>query len=453
MSYPRLPFRATLPLSLLFIAGLACNVGPGAATPDIGEAVRQTVEAIGPAITTAPELAAATVAPPTESEPTATLTLEPPTPTVTHVTIPGSPGGVNSFMTDRSSAALASERRSIGDNFDILMFERPFTTTTMDYQGYLDITRGELSAASPWIYVTVSLEQAPPAGSTAWYAVEVDTDIDGRGDFLVVGAAPGRTDWTTDGVQVFRDSNNDVGGANPITANAPPQSGNGYDDRIFDQGQGTDPDLAWIRISPSDPARVQIAFKNAAIGSPDKFVWGVAADDAVKHADWFDYNDHFSPSEAGSPTSGSSLYPVKALASVDNTCRWAYGFTPVGTEPGICPVPPTPTPKPEGSIAGRVTNLSGGFHGGTVKLGQGSCASSGFKTTSINSTGYYEFTGLPAGTFCVTVDTSSLNPSAPYGWAPDDPAFPIDADPYRTVTLGTNENKTNVNFHYVDVPG
>ena len=62
----------------------------------------------------------------------------------------------------------------------------------------------------------------------------------------------------------------------------------------------------------------------------------------------------------------------------------------------------------EGSIAGRVTNLSGGFHGGTVKLGQGSCASSGFKTTSINSTGYYEFTGLPAGTFCVTVDTSSI---------------------------------------------
>lgn len=449
MSYRRPPFRVTLPLALLLIAGLACNVTPSVKAPDIGEAVRQTVEAIGPVITTAPEIAAATVPPPTQAEPTATFTLEPPTPTVVHVTIPGSPGGVNSFMTDRSSATLASERRSIGDNFDILMFERPFTTTAMDYQGYLDITRGELSAASPWVYVTLSLEQAPPAGSTAWYSVEVDTDIDGRGDFLVAGMAPGRTEWTTDGVQVFRDSNNDVGGANPITANAPPQSGNGYDDRIFDQGQGTDPDLAWIRIHPSNPARVQIAFKYAAIGSPDKFLWGVAADDGVKHPDWYDYNDHFSPSEAGSPTSGSSLYPVKALASVDNTCRWAYGFTPTGTEPGICPVPPTPTPIADASIAGfaygdfsnRGTKDPGepGIGGLTVTLGSGACGSSGLASTSTASNGGYQFGGLGPGTYCVTVLPAHCSWTA------------VTPDPI-TVILGAGEHKNGINVGMLESP-
>ncbi len=346
MSLRRPPFRLMLPLSLLLIAGLACNASPNANAPDVGEAVQQTLAAMAPSGTPAPAIVAATTAPPTVPGPTATFTLAPPTATVVHINIPASPGGANSFMTDRSSAALAAERRSIGDNFDIDLFERPFTATAMDYQGYLDINRGELSAVSPWIYVTLSLEQAPPAGSTAWYGVEVDTDMDGRGDFLIVGQAPGRTGWTTDGVQAFRDSNNDVGGAHPVAADAPPQAGNGYDDRIFDQGQGTDPDLAWVRISPNNPARVQLAFKYAAIGSPDKFLWGALADEGVKHPEWFDYNDHFSPSEAGSPTSGSSLFPIKALASIDNTCRWAYGFTPTGSEPGVCPLPATPTPLP-----------------------------------------------------------------------------------------------------------
>jgi hypothetical protein len=62
------------------------------------------------------------------------------------------------------------------------------------------------------------------------------------------------------------------------------------------------------------------------------------------HADWFDYNDHFSQAQAGSPLGGSANYPLKAFFEVDNTCRWVVGFTPTGNEPGICPVAqPTPT--------------------------------------------------------------------------------------------------------------
>lgn len=443
--------RLTLLVSLLALAGLACGLqGQAAPTADpaiVALAIQQTLQASGEVPSGPPP---ATIPPATEAAPPPTDTPVVPTPTVAHVAFPANPGGTTSYMTDRSSAALAGERRSIADNLDINLLERPFTANVMDYRGYLDINRGELSIGAPWIYVTVFLEQAPPAGTAAVYGVEVDIDIDGRGDWLIVGAAPPTADWTTNGVRVLRDTNNDVGGTHPMAADAP-AGGNGYDELVFDQGQGADPDAAWIRLAPGGASKVQMAFKYAAIGSPDKWTWGVWADEGVNKPEWFDYNDHFTAAEAGSPTSGSSNYPIKALAAVDNTCRWGVGFTPVGTEPGICPVPPTPTPVPIGSIAGRVTNLGGGFTGGTVQLGLGSCTSSGFTTTSIGSDGYYKFTGLSAGTYCVTVITSSLTPTHTYGWAAVDPN--INPNPYRTVPLASDEQKTGVNFRYVDIVG
>jgi len=448
-------FPLILAISLVSFVALAC-AAQGAATPTVDPnavalAVQLTLQA-QQASGEAPSGAPPTDVPPATEVVPATEVPAVPTPTVIHVTFPAGPGGTASYMTDRSSAALASERRAIADNLDTLQVERPFTANVMDYEGYLDITRGELSLGAPWIYVTIFLEGTPPAGSTAVYGVEVDLDIDGRGDYLIVGLAPSGSEWTTNGVRILRDTNNDVGAANPIKAD-PPSGGNGYDELVFDQGQGTDPDAAWIRLDPGSGTKVQVAFKSAAIGSPDDWTWGVWADEGVNKPEWFDYNDHFTAAEAGSPTSGSSNYPVKAVAAVDNSCRWAVGFTPDGTEPGICAVPPTPTPVPSGSIAGRVTNLGGGFTGGTVMLGQGSCSSSGYKATSLSSDGYYSFTSLPAGTYCVTVDTSSLTPAHSYGWDPYNPNFPVNADPYRGVTLGANEAKTGVNFSYVDVIG
>ena len=447
----RRPSPLILVVSLVSFLALACGLqGTASPTADpnvVALAVQLTLQASGESPSGPPP---ATIPPATEAAPPTAEPPAVPTPTVAHVAFPVNPGGTTSFMTDRSSAALAGERRSIADNLDIGLLERPFTANVMDYQGYLDLNRGEVSIGAPWIYVSLFLEGAPPAGSTAVYGVEVDVDVDGRGDYLIVGTAPASTDWTTNGVRILRDTNNDVGATHPMLVD-PPSGGNGYDELVFDQGQGTDPDAAWIRLAPGSSTRVQVAFKYAAIGSPNEWTWGVWADEGVNKPEWFDYNDHFTAAEAGSPTSGSSLYPIKALASVDNSCRWAVGFTPDGTEPGICPVPPTPTPVPIGSIAGRVTNLGGGFTGGTVQLGLGSCTSSGFKTTSIGSDGYYKFTGLSAGTYCVTVVTSSLSPSAPYGWAAVDPN--INPNPYRTVPLANDEQKTGVNFRYVDIVG
>jgi hypothetical protein len=337
-----------LALVAVVLSAMACG-------PALGGGQQATLQAVGTqsALATAVAAAQGQAAVPTEppaatSPPEATEAPVEPTATATvvHTTIPTSPGSVSSFMTDRSSKPLASEGRAIGDNFDTLLFERPFTSQAMEYKPYIDITRGELSASSPWFYVSIHLEELPPADSTTHYGVEIDIDKDGRGDWLIWGLTPPGTDWTTDGVKVLRDTNNNVGDAKPIQSEAPPQTGDGYDEMVFDSGQGADPDAAWIRRGPGTPSQIQIAFKQSLIGSPGEFLWGAWADEGGQQADWFDLNDHYSIEQAGSPVSTTSYYPLKELAVIDNTCRWGYGFTPTGSEPGACFIPPTPTPVP-----------------------------------------------------------------------------------------------------------
>jgi hypothetical protein len=340
--------RTALALSLLLTAALACNLPSAATTATIAPAVTQTLSA--PATMSAGTLQSppATAVPP-EATPVP-ATAEPatatPVPTIVHALIPGGPGAVDSYVTDRSSAALASQRRTIADYFDLSQFERPLTAQVMDYQPYLDITRAELSAVEPWIYVTIYLEGQPPAEGQASYAVEIDLNLDGRGEWLITAALPLTTTWTTEGVRAYRDANHDVGGPNPLRADPAPQPTDGYESLVFDQGLGPDPDAAWARISPSNPAHIQLAFKHALIAMDTELLWGAWADGGPQSPAWFDYNDHFSIDEAGSPIQGNTHYPLQALASVDNTCRWGYDFTPTGDEPGVCQIPPTPTPVP-----------------------------------------------------------------------------------------------------------
>jgi hypothetical protein len=247
--------------------------------------------------------------------------------------------------------------------------------------------------------------------------------VDGRGDALVMAAKPGAT-WSTYGVQAWLDKNHDVGASHPIQSD-PPGNTSGYETIIFDSGDGADPDTAWARISPSDPKVVQIAFKNTLLNGSDKFTWGAWAMDAsMLNPGWFDYNDHFTAAEAGSPLIElTQYYPIKALAEVDNTCRWAVGFTPTGSEPGICPVPATPTPILPGTITGIVYydfNTNSVYDNppdypiksATVRLRSGNCASPGsvIGTTSTNSTGEYFFSEK-AGKYCVDV-----NPDPAISW-------------------------------------
>jgi hypothetical protein len=326
----------------------------------------------------------------------------------------------------------------------------------MDYQGHLDITRAEISTSAPFIYLTIFVEEAPPANSTAKYGIEIDLDRDGRGDWLIYGQAPTTSNWTSAGVRGYKDDSNDVGASIPITAEGAVSGLNGYDNLFFDQGYNTiDSDGAWIRLDPSNSTHIQLAFKSSLIGSPDTFMWGAWADEGPREPAWFDYNDHFSPAEAGSPISYSPDYPIKQLYSVDNTCRWGYGFNPTGSEPGVCYVQPTPvptnTPTPVlyGYISGGVwkdKNGNGvinsgedGFSGVTVRLGSGSCGSTGLATQTTSSSGGYSFGNLTAGTYCVSVNiTVSCG-----GWISTTPT-------QYTVVLGPGENKFVSWFGYAN---
>jgi hypothetical protein len=374
-----------------------------------------------------------------------TVELATATPQITHLIMPGEPSGNHeSGMTDADSAASAPEKRAIaGENFAEGLLERPFNANTMDiYFPELDIVQAWLNHTETWMYVMIRLHGVDANGKLSGaYAVEFDLNVDGRGDFLILANQPAST-WSVDGVEVWQDTNKDIGHNLPVGSD-PPQTGDGYDKNLFKSGQGSDADMAWARIDPNNPQVVQIALKYSTINNDAGFMWGVWAQD-VFHPDWFDYNDHFTLAEAGSAsTLQTQYYPIKALAQVDNSCRWTVGFTPTGGEPGICYVPATPTPLPTntsepvpGTITGIVfndfnlnkTKQSGewGLSGATVSLLKGSCSSSGSTVSSGNTdgSGVVTFTGINPGKYCLKVTSAP-----PGGYSPVAGSGPV------TVTL------------------
>ncbi len=372
-----------------------------------------------------------------------------PRPTVTHLVSPGEPPGAwLSEITDRDTSPVAAEKRALGgENININLFERPFNTAAMDvYFPDLDITRARLFEDSAWVYVTIRLAgRGEDEALAGYYGLEVDLDVDGRGEFLIFASAPG-TAWSTDGVRAWADVNNDVGGSLPIYAEAP-YGGDGYETLTFDSGLGDDPDLAWARQAPDDDKSVQIAFKIDLLQADNKFTWGAWTDGGgVLNPAWFDYDDHFTPEEAGSPLIESAEYPILALYELDNTCRWAVGFTPTGSEPGICPVPVTPTSIPPGTISGVVFNdwtngdlvldpASGRIPGATVRARQGECSAPGstVATAITNSDGVYLLT-VPAGTYCVDVYPDAIST--------------VYKTPPQTVTVGSGGAVNNINFGF-----
>ena len=316
-------------LSLVAGATLACNL-------------MAQLSATPPPATAAPALPP--TAPAATAPPEATLA---PT-AINHLMRPESPGGAEGFIIDTNSQKTGAQGRAPGgESYQINRFERPFTAQSMQYLGHLDVGRAEIDRSGAWFYVTLFLQGVPPAEAIgqAAYGVEVDTDLDGRGDALVWALAPGAGEWTTDGVQVWQDLNKDVGGPTPL-ASEPGRGGTGYETLLFNGGVGTDPDMAWVRMAPGNSTAVQIAFKPTALGGDSSFLWGVWTDGGVKQPGWFDYNDHLSSDQAGSSlVELTALYPLKELFALDNTCRIPYGFTPMGGEPGMCELPGTPMPS------------------------------------------------------------------------------------------------------------
>jgi hypothetical protein len=206
----------------------------------------------------------------------------------------------------------------------------------------LDILLATLHMDDTWIYLTLDLAGTDTNGRfSGRYALEVDTNRDGRGNFLIVAENVDATEWSVAGVQVWEDADGSVGGIIPVLSDKSKASHNGYESLLFDAGKGDDTDLAWARLTPSEPAGVQIAVKRSLLSS-EAFLWGGWAGRDALNPSLFDLNDFYSIEEAGSALADSIFYPIKLLSEVDNTCRQPVGFAATGNEYGLCPRNVTP---------------------------------------------------------------------------------------------------------------
>ena len=259
-------------------------------------------------------------------------------------TDPDAPAGLPDTRSDQASdpnSSIDAHKKMVpgGDTFVNDLFERPFNTNTMDtYFPFYDIVNIQGYKDNTWGYATITLSGLDANKHLPGkYGVELDLDKNGRGDWLILASNPSSTDWTTQGVQAWKDANGDIGGSKPLIADND-STGNGYETLVFDQGNNNDnPDGAWIRISSDDPKTVDLAFKLAMLGNPKSYAMGAwAGSDASLNPALFDFNDHMTHIQAGDPSPKMQVYPLKDLSEIDNTCRLAVGFAPTGKEPGLC---------------------------------------------------------------------------------------------------------------------
>jgi hypothetical protein len=318
-------------LTILILAALSCNLPNNTPT--------QIVVTAPPPIT---EANTAETVPPTVEAPTST-------PEIVHTSTPDDVQLSGAIVYDVESQSTASEQRApYGDSYDLNRLERPFTQD-MQYLQDVDILHFRIVQKGDWYYVFIELIGSNPnnADPSIDYGVELDLDRDGNGDYLIWASPPYTDSWSNNNLKIFEDSNHDTGGPSVDKSDAP-YGGNGYETLYFDRGLGDDPDLAWVRLDPVRSNVLQFAFKPSLLGSFKTFMWGVWADAGLKDVTKFNYNDHFTEEEAGSPIRGRQFYPLNQLYAVDNTCREAYNFNPTGYEPQICPRETPPTKEPGG---------------------------------------------------------------------------------------------------------
>jgi hypothetical protein len=299
--------------AILFITAVACNI-PAQVQPTVEPASES----------------------PTLEQPTPTIAAAPP---IEHVSIPAEDPAEGTVVHDVESSGTGPDKRApYGDSYDINLLERPFLQD-MTYVPDLDIKSFQLSRDDDWHYVHIKLIGNDPNNPLGiHFGVELDTDKDGFGNFIIWAGPPYAAGWTTENVRVFADQNHDTSGISATESDAPyTATADGYETPLFDGalGLGDDPDLAWVRRASSGNATLQFAFKRSLAG--DVFLAGVLADAGLKDVAKLDYVDRFTEAEAGSSVRDKREYPLKALYSVDNTCRGAFGFTPTGDEDMLCP--------------------------------------------------------------------------------------------------------------------
>lgn len=325
-------FSLTIFVLLLFVIGcskLTNKTGTPVSTDLPATANTETPAIVEPSIE------------PTET--TIVVVSEEPTAMVTDVIIvhENIPGISKYSSTERIDDCSTGERIALGattligqacDNWKKAKLERPADAPNGTYYPAIDIVRAEMGTNQIWMFAKINLYkdaagQLPPELTLGF---EIDTDLDSRGDYLILVNGLSSTEWTTDGVQVWWDQTKDVGGAKPHVPDG--TVGDGYETLLFDAGQGMDADLAWARINPENGASVEFAFKPSLLPENQVFVWWAWT--ALKE---------ISPVEMELVDSKVDTESWK----LDNTCSKIFNGKPSKMIVNICEfVIPTPTPLP-----------------------------------------------------------------------------------------------------------
>jgi hypothetical protein len=324
---------------LLLSIGVACGFSIDTGAPKAAAATATTQPA-ALAPTAEPATAEPVVVPTTEPS----VEKQPEVPTALPLLMPGEPPKSERVLEDADGSLRAEEKRALsGDNILNNIYERPFTSKDMVYEPDLDIQTAEIAADDAFFYFTITLKGVDMGAGklTATYGIEFDRTQTGRGDLLVYASDP-QPEWSTANLNVYTDKNLTVGGLKPMVAEAG-MAGDGYETSVALENDRA----AFARVSPKSAYAVQIAVSRKLLDNSTEFLWGAWADKVIKDPSKFDYNDNFGPGAAGSPIKPSDDYPLKALPSLDNTCRLPFGITRTAGIPGMCLSIPKPV-KAEG---------------------------------------------------------------------------------------------------------
>jgi hypothetical protein len=257
---------------------------------------------------------------------------------ITHALVPGEPAYLaNQVIPECSTGSVYTEGHAVNlrqgcDLWQQSILERPASADLQTFFPHLDIAMAQFGGDANWYYGKIMLFDGSQAPANLYYLLEIDSDLDARGDFLILvrDLPVDATAWTTNGVQVWQDTNDDVGGTSPAV---PDQgaAGNGYDLLVFDGGIGADPDLAWVRRSPQTPNHVEFAFKLDLLAGAMQFGWWASAIQGTLDPATFDLVD---------------AYAEPMAFELDNTCSWVYGGSLRGfpNQCVITPIEPTPVP-------------------------------------------------------------------------------------------------------------
>ena len=269
---------------LLCLTVQACGASP--ATQAVSTPL-PTVPATEPAAATS----TSTLLPPPTAVPTTTL--------IQHLTQPGTATYIDTqflhdcTMTDTNGVPIIPLKiNPICDDWEITLVERPVTSDLSTYLSYLDIQEAQFGANTNWIFARIHpVDVVPSQGNSELnYFLELDLNMDALSDVIITAQDLALSDvvWTTSKARAWRFVDGSV-------------------NLVFDKGVGLDPDLVWVRRTPTKD--IELAFKPALLGDDTSFVWWAWA-----------YQGTFDPAQV------IPLNTLPEVFQIDHTCALGYNL-------------------------------------------------------------------------------------------------------------------------------